>query len=338
MKMLLFLDLIAHPRHELHLSYPAVDGRGQPLLPSSFLTAVGAGFEPGTIALTKQRMTIEGYATGEVYSAAEEHVRLARQLATRHASDDRTMSRDLVENLQAAHTVAAARFQNRNFGPYDGLIRHTTTAADLAERLGPEKVFSPTALEAYVACPFRFWLEHVLRLELLDEPGVEIEHTRRGAAVHRAFARFHKRDRTTALLEQTQLPDRLTAELEQTVLAAVEEYATRAASAASKMLWRLEGKRLLRSIARYRGHWEEFRGPWQEKGVNPIPHELEAEFGLPANPGETKRDPLVVTIGDVEVRIGGKIDRVDIAELPGGVGFWVIDYKTGSGQYYTARH
>ena len=175
----------------------------------------------------------------------------------------------------------------------------------------------------------------MLRLEPLDEPGVEIEHTRRGAAVHRAFARFHKRDRTTALLEQTQLPDRLTAELEQTVLAAVEEYATRAASAASKMLWRLEGKRLLRSIARYRGHWEEFRGPWQEKGMKPIPHELEAEFGLPANPGETKRDPLVVTIGDVEVRIGGKIDRVDIAELPGGVGFWVIDYKTGSGQYYT---
>jgi ATP-dependent helicase/nuclease subunit B len=35
------------------------------------------------------------------------------------------------------------------------------------------------------------------------------------------------------------------------------------------------------------------------------------------------------------VRIGGRIDRVDIAELDDGLGFWVIDYKTGRSTNYT---
>src|SRR5262249_58429500 len=39
---------------------------------------------------------------------------------------------------------------------------------------------------------------------------------------------------------------------------------------------------------------------------------------------------------ELEVRISGRIDRVDVAELPdGSVGFWVIDYKTGRASHYT---
>jgi hypothetical protein len=47
---------------------------------------------------------------------------------------------------------------------------------------------------------------------------------------------------------------------------------------------------------------------------------------------------LILRAGGVEVRISGRIDRVDVAELAGGeVGFWVIDYKTGKGEHYTGR-
>ena len=44
--------------------------------------------------------------------------------------------------------------------------------------------------------------------------------------------------------------------------------------------------------------------------------------------------PLVLTIGDVEVRIGGTIDRVDLVQLEETLGFWVIDYKTGRAANY----
>jgi ATP-dependent helicase/DNAse subunit B len=342
-EMLLFVELVSRPRVTLHLCYAAVDEQGQPLLPSSFLLAVRECFAPEAIPVTRQRMTIEGYANCEPFSAAELRVRVAREMTKPNvgrlwADREFPLSRDVLDNLVAARCTADARFREREFGPFDGLLRHPVVVRDLAQRLGPAKVFSPTALEAYVACPFRFWLEHVLRLEPLDEPGDEVEQTRRGAAVHRALARFHTRvrDHAADLLARADLPPDVDPHLEEHLLAAVEEYAARAASPASQMLWRLEGKRLLRALARYRRHWDEFRKPWQEKNAAPTPHAFEADFGMPAEEGVVIPEPLVVQVGGVEVRIGGRIDRVDVTQLAGGIGFWVIDYKTGRGQHYTA--
>jgi ATP-dependent helicase/DNAse subunit B len=341
-EMLLFVEIVSRPRKSLTLSYPAVDNKGQPLLPSSFLLAVGECFAPGAIPVTRQRMMIEGYTTWEPLSDAERRVHLALELAktSRHdgwESGDAPVSPHLVENLRAARVAAAARFRGRDFGLFDGSLKAPAVLRDLAGRLGPAKVFSPTALEAYVACPFRFWVEHVLRLEPLDDPSEEVEHTRRGAAVHRALARFHARirDHAAEWLAQAELPAAVDADLESHLKAAVEEDAARAGSPATKMLWQLEGKRLLRSLARYRHHWGEFRAPWREKGAAPAPHSLEADFGMPAAKCVPMADALVIQADGVEVRIGGRIDRVDVADLAGEVGFWVIDYKTGRGQHYT---
>jgi len=67
------------------------------------------------------------------------------------------------------------------------------------------------------------------------------------------------------------------------------------------------------------------------------PHLVEAGFGLPPEDGKNKpAGPLIVSVGGVEIRIGGRIDRVDIAELDGELGFWVIDYKTGRATSYTS--
>jgi ATP-dependent helicase/DNAse subunit B len=44
---------------------------------------------------------------------------------------------------------------------------------------------------------------------------------------------------------------------------------------------------------------------------------------------------LLIRVEGVDVRIGGRIDRIDVAELPDGtIGFWVIDYKSGRSAYY----
>jgi RecB family exonuclease len=339
-EMLLFARLVARPRRTLTLSRPAVDPHGQPLLPSSFLVAAEACFAPDAIPTTRQRMPIDGYAEGPAFAAAEHRVQTARSLAARPADRDPWASADdLTDNLRAAKRTADARFRGRAFGPFDGLLRHPPLVREVADRFGPAKVFSPTALEAYVACPFRFWLEHVLRLEPLEDPGEEVEHTRRGAAVHRALARFHKRIRDEAphLLAGDALPAELGPQLEADLLAAVQEYADRAPGRTAKVLWELEGRRLLRSVRRYRGHWDGFRGPWRKDGACPTPHAFESNFGVPGEPGAETPNPLVISVGGVEVRIGGVIDRIDAAEVAGEVGFWIIDYKTGRGEHYTGR-
>jgi ATP-dependent helicase/DNAse subunit B len=239
----------------------------------------------------------------------------------------------LCDNLALAALLARSRFESPDFGPYDGVLRHPVVTAALAERFGPAKVFSPTALEAYVSCPFRFWLEHVLRLDPLEDPVEQVEHTRRGAAFHRALARFHRWIKDTLPLDSGELPEGVSEHLLKQIGDATEEYALRAPSAAGRELWRLEGRRLMRSAARYRGHWHAFRKPWQEKSATPTPFAFEADFGVA---GENVSDPLVIAVGDVEVRIGGRIDRIDTAELGSETGFWVIDYKTGRAANYSA--
>jgi ATP-dependent helicase/DNAse subunit B len=230
--------------------------------------------------------------------------------------------------------VAWQRFHNSEFGPYDGWLQDPAVLGELREQFGPEKVFSPTALEDYVACPFRFLLKHVLGLQPLEEPREEIEATRRGAAFHRALSRLHLHLQEAGVHEPAEIVD---ASLQQRLDEAVQEYAERAGSPASKVLWHLEGQRLKRQAVRYRPHWQKFVEPWKPLAVRPRPHFFETGFGMPSTNGEETVAALVIRVDGEEVRLRGRIDRVDIVELEDGIGFWVIDYKTGRSGHYTGK-
>jgi ATP-dependent helicase/DNAse subunit B len=329
-EMLLFYQVVTRARRGLVLSYPAVDERGQALLPGSFLAAALACFRPEAVPVERRRLLVEGYDRDRPLSPAEYRVRSASDWP----AGGTALPPDLRDNLADAADLARRRFREREHTPYDGRFRDPAAVAEVGRLFGPQRVFSPTALEDYVACPFRFFLRHVLRLEPLEEPREGIEVTRRGQAVHRALARLHR-----ALKDEgVHAPTEAVAErVRQEVARSVAEDVGRAPSPASKELWRLEGERLLRAAARYARQWEKFVAPWREKGVAPRPHLFEAEFGLPAADGAAPHEPLVLRSGDVEVRVSGRIDRVDLAELAGGgTGFWVIDYKTGRSAHHTS--
>jgi ATP-dependent helicase/DNAse subunit B len=342
-EQLLFLRLVARPKRELVLSYPAVDGAGQPLLPGSFLRAVRQCFTVDAIPVERQSMLIEGFATREALSASELRVQYAVAAEARCLFEHGAIPLELREHLRWAEQAANGRFRSKEFSAFDGFLEDTGVRAEMGNRFGPERVFSPTTLETYVACPFRFLLQHVLGLHELEEPGEEVEHTRRGAAFHRALARLHRQwrqDQPTLPLQA--LPEKLDQELVGELDRAVAEYARRAGSPASRRLWELEGLRLHRSANRYRGHWESFLKPWREAAGVPTPEYLEADFGLSAAArvasmeGDVIAEPLVIGVGGVEVRIGGRIDRVDLVQLEDGIGFWIIDYKSGRSNYYSA--
>lgn len=328
-EMLLFYQLVTKARRQLFLSYPAVDEQGQALLPSSFLSAVLDCFDPEeSIPVERKKMLIEQFDREEPLCPAEFRVRVAAAGTLAEAK----FPTDLAANLRAAAHMAAARFTEQEFSPYDGRFRDPVLLAELGQRFGPERVFSPTALETYVACPFKFLQQHGLHLEPLEEPREEIESTDRGLVVHRALARLHRQLQQAGIDAPTDAVDGLLAErLEH----AVRENAGRG-SAASEVLWQLEGQRLLRAAARYRQHWQRFLAPWEEQHIRPEPYLFETSFGLPAADGESPAEPLIIRVDGVEIRIGGRIDRVDVTALPDGVGFWIIDYKTGRGSSYTA--
>jgi ATP-dependent helicase/DNAse subunit B len=340
-EMLQFHRLIGLPRKELILSYAAVDEKGQPLLPTSFLRSVRGCFVDGAIAVEHQRMPIEGYTTRQPIAPAEWRVQFAavmsRYSPERGKWSHPRLSADLTANLQDAARMARHRFRSNDFDEFDGMLDKPKIVKELSIRYGPEKSFSPTSLENFVACPFRFMLDNVFGLEPLEEPVEEVEASRRGSAFHRALARFHKRVRVDP---QAGLPPDAAAVLEKEIAEAVDEYRRQAGSDAARVLWELEGKRLKRYAAKYPGHWQGFINAWKEKNAPPTPLCHEADFGLKhlTKDGkyvESDSPPLTIEVNGVEVRIGGRIDRVDATELADGMGFWIIDYKTGKSAYYT---
>jgi ATP-dependent helicase/DNAse subunit B len=345
-EMLLFYQVVTRAQCSVVFSYPAVDDRGQALLPSSFLNSVRDCFTPDSIPVQQRRMLIEGYDRDLCLSAAEYRVQFAaaaRRGSKASRKNDKvellslfSLGPDLAANLADAADLARQRFSLGEHGPYDGLFRHPAVIGEIQKSYGPEKVFSPTALESYIACPFRFFLGNVLHLEPLEEPREEIEGTDRGLAFHRALSRLHTHLRSRGIHQPHENVDHhILEQLDK----AVKECAGRA-SPASEVLWRLEGERLKRAAERYRAHWQKFVEPWLPRGVTPQPYDFEVSFGLPAVNGTTPAGPLVIRWEGIEVRISGRIDRVDVAELPDGTdfthGYWVIDYKTGRSSYYNS--
>jgi ATP-dependent helicase/DNAse subunit B len=328
-EMLLFYGAVTRARRRLVLSYPAVDEKGQALLPSSFLAALLDCFEPGAVPRLSRRMLIEGLDRDDPLSPAEYRVRAARLLSAGRRLPA-GMPRDLAANLRAASLVAQHRFDDGEHNPYDGLLRHPAVVAELRQRFGGAKVISPTALETYVACPFRFLLEDVLHLEPLEEPGEGIEGSDRGLVFHRALAWLHRHLKERGIVGPAAEVDRLLRERLDEEVRAHAGHASRAAEA----LWQIEGRRLQRKAARYRADWEKFVGTWAELEIAPRPEYLEKGFGMADGDGESP--PLVIADGDVEVRLGGRIDRVDVAETGAGTFFVIVDYKTGRSANYTA--
>src|SRR5262249_55031268 len=143
----------------------------------------------GSIPTERRRMLLEGLDRDTPLSPAEYRVRVAAAWPARSAHPDA----DLRANLAAAHQVAPRRFPEPGLTPPGGPFRDPLLVGVGGRCWGRGGVFGPGGGEAYVACPFRFFLEHVLHLEPLEDPREEIEVTRRGMAVHRALARLHRR-------------------------------------------------------------------------------------------------------------------------------------------------
>jgi hypothetical protein len=116
----------------------------------------------------------------------------------------------------------------------------------------------------------------------------------------------------------------------------VQEDVHRAPSPASKELWRLEGRRLIKLALRYGEQWQKFVKPWTDRKIAPVPQYFEVDFGLPSADSPMPYGPLVIRDEEIEVRVSGRIDRVDITEFADETFFWIIDYKTGRSASYTS--
>jgi ATP-dependent helicase/nuclease subunit B len=217
----------------------------------------------------------------------------------------------------AALDLAARLFdlrRRRAASPFDGDL--SALAREFNRRLGPDHVWSASRLEAYRACPYRFFVGKVLGLEPCPEPAEGLDARQLGNIYHHILEQVYEDPRIhdPADLEQllAVLPD---------VAAAVLDAAPQREGFRETAWWTQTRDEILGNVRRSLKALAALPGDFR-----PLQHE--AAFGRDGWP------PLVVREGEDRFLLCGYIDRVDRA--PGGQ-VRVIDYKTAGPWSYDRK-
>jgi RecB family exonuclease len=240
---------------------------------------------------------------------------------------DPTTGRTVLERIEPraarADALRRARWADRTLTAYDGVLAGEAGRAAIDEWLRTGAL-SATGLERYAVCPFRFFLDRVLRVRPLEEPERlwRIDALTKGSLVHRVLERFVT-EHAVPLAAATRATH-----LEALLRIGAEECdgAEAAGLTGSPLLWQADRREILEDLER----WLDV----ELAGADPaLPHrEVEVTFGMPARTlapsGLATEEPLIVHAAGREVRLRGSVDRIDHG--PGG--FRVIDYKTGAGR------
>ena len=203
------------------------------------------------------------------------------------------------------------QWQSRYFTEHEGLIADS----DGLKRVLANNVYSPTQLEVFCTCPYRFLLAKVFRLEQFEPPDSQtrLSPLVKGKLIHGIFERFYR-----WALDSGKIPLSAAnyAELKDKLIACAQDEFRRTEDAGlvgARFYWRLEKESIQVDLVRFlRKEIEE------DSGYRPI--HLEKAFGFD--------EPFAIDLGNGRsLLLRGKIDRLD--QGPDGT-FRVIDYKSGA--------
>ena len=342
--LLLFYELVSRPTESLTLSYSALDGKGQPLPPSPLLTDMQRSVGPHRIA--QRTLTL-----GQLDDHAGKPLSRGtfRRAAVRQALEGETRSlAGLVSHpsfvrvgsaILGGVDCVAQRSERDAFGPFEGLLNSETARSALAQRFNTDHLWSPSRLEGYAACPFRFFGEQLLNLEPLNDLVLRNDARRRGSLLHQVLATIHEQ-----LREEYQADDNAenanatdAEELVQRFLAALDaEVKSRPLRGIDQSLREIERREIEAWAPAYAEQETSYRTLWQHFEEPPRPMHLEVRFGPESrsNAGENSDQasttlPFELELGEERILLTGQIDRVDIGRLGNVTVFNIIDYKSG---------
>jgi RecB family exonuclease len=220
-------------------------------------------------------------------------------------------------------SLRRARWGDRALTEFDGVLAGAEVIDAIDAWLDESAPLGPRILETYAGCPYRFFLDRLLRVRPIVDPAevVELSPLDRGSAIHAILERF--------LLEHT--PDDLRSRprqglqrrLREIADEELDEIASRGLGGAP-LLWARSRSEIVDDLARWLDLEIEAPGDFPERG-------FEVAFGgrwATADESPYSRDePLSLEIGGKELRLRGRIDRL---EWRPGSAFRIIDYKSGS--------
>lgn len=325
---------------EVTVTYRTATAAGAPLLPSlmvpshdassglpSMLVQDGpAGEAVGPAEqlrhdVRRLRRLRRGHERAEVEVADVHAVRHA--VLTAFADEARSGALDGVNGVEAALGLPDGPLLGRDRPPSErphawaGRLRDPVVRAVLADRFGPEHVWSARQLEQYALRPFDFLLARVLRIERREEAEEEATPLASGGVVHAVLEELHRRlldsDAAAFAGGASLLPS-----VCEDVFGAIEREAELWLGLPS--LWRLKRRHLQSLLATFAAWDFEQLG---RLGARPVA--VEVAFG------RDREEPLSISGLDVagrpaELRLTGRIDRVDRLRKAS-AGVRIVDYK-----------
>ncbi len=332
--MLLFSTLVTRATESLTLSYPALDKKGQSLPPCPLLNELEQAFVPHTIPKTTQPLSNATFTDEMPLSISATR----QQAVSRALENDPSWLADMAGSTEAVNMLdgiecIAARADREHYSPYEGLLLNRPARQALGRRFGTEHLWSPSQLESYATCPFRFFNEQLLSLEPLAELTLRNDARRRGSLLHQVLASVHQQiSEQLDSLDADQRQSVLTEQFRKTLDAEIAANPLRGLEQALREIERREIEAWAPDYAQqecdYRVRWDSLDEPLRPKF-------LEVRFG-PQVLGQQQAEneastalPFELDLGNEQIRITGQIDRIDVGRVGNVTVFNIIDYKSG---------
>ena len=311
---LLFTLLCRSAREQVTLLYQRTDEAGRSLLPSGYLGETQHEIGDGEQVIPR-RLTAKFENTPQYHrdrltpSEMATKFLLMRQVPRRLLEEGYEAGRIVARGLPALSSLDGAEHR---LGPYDGITGPLENAWQRMQLSGA----SPTALQEYATCPFRYFAKQVLRLRPLRVPESidQIGPAELGTLAHSILRGCLQALSTEGYFSHASASIDPMKVLEQTAQAECERFA-RSHPVGYPLVWRLHQERLLKLL---RDALREDLAEMAREGWEPVLFEEDMTGTLSVSLSDTAAQPA-------EILITGRLDRVDWSRSRNA--YRIIDYK-----------
>ncbi|MGI8607991.1 MAG: PD-(D/E)XK nuclease family protein [Candidatus Dormibacteria bacterium] len=324
--------LMAAGDGKVTLTFPRWDAGSRPVYPSAWMVDLASAQSGEILRSGNLRAPVAGkspVADSRDLGSARAALNLAdfRLLNAPIGAALATSSLAIRTDLPLGRNLEAwAARRSTDLTEYDGCLDDASESSQrIRDGLSNMRI-SPTAIEQWAACPFKYFLGRWLRVEPTELPedaqDWSLSPLDKGSLVHTVLERFFA-DMVSAnqMMPGYAYTEADIADLERI---ADEEIAKLEGQGKTGLLlaWENERAVLLQDLRTFLEKDE------AERGDGYVPRFLEQPFGFES---PDSWPPLAVTVADGrQVELRGRIDRIDVQEGNGGFErLKVLDYKTG---------
>ncbi|AFN73687.1 ATP-dependent nuclease subunit B-like protein [Melioribacter roseus P3M-2] len=301
----LFYKTLCAWEKQLYLSYPLSDN-GRELIKSTFLSEFESLFEIEEADIRN----LDEF----IYSEEEWLINYGQDKKC-----DYNFSRTDTEKIAKALKIEEARRQNPDNFEYGGYIDAETM--DKYRDLHDENVFSVSQLETYARCPFKYFIERILKVEPESQPTEDVESIELGNLLHYILFKFYlhvKKDNIDIATDREAAENLLFSVAEEAIDSGI--FRSPLSFFEKEIILGINNDRKQSILNKFL----EQEIVYAREGFRP--EYFEVSFGRKKL---TDVDEELSAVEAVEItpnlKLKGKIDRIDLHENS----FDIIDYKTG---------